>query len=70
VLGFALLQDGNVGVGIFPQREEILIGRLGLGGVALHGVGASHLKMRECASGQIPHETWVIKDALEFGGRL
>ena len=31
-----LLEDGNVRVGVFPEREEILIGRLGLGGVALH----------------------------------
>ncbi len=27
VLGFGLLQDGNVGVGIFPECEEILVGR-------------------------------------------
>jgi hypothetical protein len=27
-------EDGNVRVGVFPECEEILIGRLGLGGVA------------------------------------
>ena len=36
-----LLQDGDVGVGVFPERDEILIRGRGLGGVALHGVGAS-----------------------------
>jgi hypothetical protein len=39
-------EDGNVGVGVFPQREEILISRLGLGGVALHGVGAAETETR------------------------
>jgi hypothetical protein len=34
VLGLGLLEDGDVGVGIFPQCEEVLIGRLGIGGVA------------------------------------
>jgi hypothetical protein len=24
VLGFGLLQDGDVGVGVFPEREEVL----------------------------------------------
>ena len=37
VLGLGFLQDGDVRVGVFPQCEEILIGRLGLGGVALQG---------------------------------
>jgi hypothetical protein len=33
-------------VGIFPEREDILICRLGLGGVALHGVGAHDSALR------------------------
>jgi hypothetical protein len=27
VFGFGLLQDGDVGVGIFPEAEEVLVGR-------------------------------------------
>jgi hypothetical protein len=30
-------EDSNIRVGVFPKREEILVGRLGLGGVALQG---------------------------------
>ena len=30
-LPLGLLQDGDVGVGVFPEREEILIGGAGLG---------------------------------------
>src|SRR5580692_7535953 len=26
VLRFSLFQDGNVGVGVFPEREEVLVG--------------------------------------------
>ena len=49
VLRFRSDEDGDVRVGVFPEREEILIGRLGLGGVALHGVGSADLEMGECA---------------------
>jgi hypothetical protein len=27
-----LIQDGDVRVGVFPEGEEILVGRVGLGG--------------------------------------
>ena len=47
VLRFRSDEDGNVRVGVFPQREEILIGRLGFGGVALHRVCAGHSEMRQ-----------------------
>jgi len=32
--------DWNVRIGVFPEREEIVIGRLGLGSVAVQSVGA------------------------------
>jgi hypothetical protein len=35
VLGLGLLQDGNVGVGVFPEGEKILVGSAGFVGVAL-----------------------------------
>jgi hypothetical protein len=46
VLRFCCNEDGNVRVGILPEREEILIGRLGFGGVALDGIGSADLEMR------------------------
>jgi hypothetical protein len=39
VFGFGLLQDGDFGVSVFPQGEEILKGTSGFGRVALNGVG-------------------------------
>jgi hypothetical protein len=34
VLRFSFLQDGNVGVGVFPEGEEVLVGGLALDAVA------------------------------------
>jgi len=35
VFGLGGEEDGDAGVSVFPQREEILIGGAGFGGVAL-----------------------------------
>src|ERR1700686_2151414 len=49
VLGFRGDENGNVRVGVFPKREEILICRLGFCGVALQHTGAGEAEMGECA---------------------
>ena len=36
VLGLGLLVNGNIGVGIFPEGEEIVVGRFRLGTFACH----------------------------------
>jgi hypothetical protein len=53
VLGLGLLKDGDVGVGVFPEREEILISGAGFGGVALQGIGASEAEMRKGDDGAL-----------------
>ena len=58
ILGLGLLKDGNVGVGIFPQRQEILICRFGFRGVALQHVGAGETDMDQCADGFKPKPRW------------
>ena len=55
VLGFGLLEDGNVGVGVFPEGEEILvsckrpyaggIGIRALRSLCLQSIGTSHAQM-------------------------
>ena len=67
VLRFRSDENRNVRVGVFPKREEILIGRLGLGGVALHGIGSADLEMRECADGFVEHNSTMVEDFLELG---
>ena len=49
VFGLGLLQDGDVGVGVFPEREEILICGLRFSRVALQGVGTRQAEMSERA---------------------
>src|SRR5580693_209472 len=59
-------EDGDVGVGVFPQREEILISRLGLGGVALQDIGSADLEMRECAPRKVHHQSSMVDELLKF----
>src|SRR5271169_555621 len=66
-LGFGLLQDGNVGISIFPQREEFIIGGASLHGSFLHRIGAPELQMRECPDGPVLYNTAVVDDFLENG---
>ena len=44
------------------------LGRLGFGGVALHGIGSADLEMRECADERAKHNSAMVKDFLKFGG--
>jgi hypothetical protein len=39
VLRLGFLQYGDVGVGVFPEGEEVLVGSFRFGGVAGEGVG-------------------------------
>src|SRR5580692_1277005 len=70
VLGLCLLQDGDVGIAVFPQNEEILIGGFCFGGVALHGISSSQLKMSQYADGIADHDSGVIQNLLKFPGGL
>jgi hypothetical protein len=45
VLGFGLLKDGDVGVGVFPEGEEVLVGCSGLVCVAFQSVGSGEAKV-------------------------
>ena len=69
VLRFCGDEDGDVRVRVFPEGEEILIGRLGFGGVALHGVSPADLEIRECSDGFIEYNAAMVDDFLELGCR-
>src|ERR1700683_389075 len=66
--GFGGLEDGDAGVGIFPEREEILIGGAGFGSVALLRIGASEAEMGESADEVVHDDAEMVEDFLEFGG--
>jgi hypothetical protein len=46
VLGFGLLQDWEVGVGVFPQCEEVLIRGFRFRRIPGHRIGATDLQVR------------------------
>ena len=47
-LGLRSLQDGDFGVGLFPEREEILIGAAALGCVAHERIDACKAETGQC----------------------
>jgi len=66
VFGFSGDEDGDVGVGIFPERKEILIRSLGFRSVALQRRGAGETKMRERADGFVDDDSAVVEYFLEL----
>ena len=65
---FGVLQDGNVGIGIFPEREEILVRSVRLGRVTLHGISASDLEMRQGPNRGIQNNSAMVENFLELSG--
>jgi hypothetical protein len=78
VFRLGLLQDGDVGVGVFPEGEEIFvsgerpdaggIGIRALRGFRLQRVGTSHSQMRQRSCPAVPDDAAVVKNFLKFGG--
>jgi hypothetical protein len=68
MLRLGLLQDGDVGVGVLPEREEVLIFVAGLGGIALQDVGSRESDMGERANGFVADDAGVVEDFWELGG--
>src|ERR1017187_7336782 len=68
VLRLGFLKDGNSGVGIFPEREEVLIRSPGFGRISRNNVGPSQPQMRQCAGQLVLNYAGVIEDLLELGG--
>src|SRR5437588_12145817 len=68
VLRLGFFQDGDVGVGVFPKGEEVLVGRFCLRSVASHGVCTSKTEMGECSQREVDNDASVIEKLLELGG--
>jgi len=66
VFGLCGAMDGDVGIRVFPQREKILIGRLGFGGVALQGVSAGHPQPGQRAPRKVRDDSRVVDEFLKF----
>ena len=65
VFGFGLLQDGDVGVGVFPEGEEVLVCSVGFGGIALESVGAGETEARECTKYKVDNDARLARSIME-----
>ena len=70
VFGSRVLEDGDVSVGVFPQREEIVVSRLCLRWIARQHVGSAQLQVRERTDRIADHNPSMIENLLEFDRRL
>ena len=79
VLRLGLFQDRDVGISVFPEREEIFVSseRSDAGGVGvsalrssrLQCVRTSHAQMRQRSRPTVPNDPIVVNDFLELSGR-
>jgi hypothetical protein len=67
VFRFGLFQDGNFGVGVFPEGEEVLVCGLSFGGVAGEGIGTGQAQVRQCADWLVQDDAWMVENFLELG---
>src|SRR5215471_17921411 len=70
VFRLGLLENRDVGVGILPNGQEILIGTPGLDSVARNNVRSAQLQVRQGAYRIGEHDAAVIEDLLKFRGGL
>src|SRR2546425_13266408 len=69
VFRFGLLQDGDVGVGVFPEREEVLVGGASLSSVAGERVGTGKAEMGQRPEWEIQYDSTMFEELLKLCGR-
>src|SRR5205809_695237 len=62
VFRLGLLEDRDVGVGVFPESEEILICSLCPGLISRHSERSAELQVRQCADGIADNDSAVIEN--------
>ena len=68
ILRFSLLQDGDIGIGIFPEGEEILISRARSGQVMRKRAGPTQAEMSQRNQREVYDQAGVIENPLKFRG--
>jgi len=66
-LGVSFFQDGGVGVGVLPQRQEIVVGEGTLGGIALQGRYDPHSLPISPFDSQRVCRTFSRRERVAFG---
>ena len=68
ILRLGFLQDGNVGVGLTPKLEEIVICATGFYRITAAGEGAGKAQPGQSRERRIQHHAGVVDELLEFYG--
>lgn len=68
VLGFGLLEREEIGVGVFPEGEEILVVAASGFGIAGKDFGTGDLEVSERSGGGHVDESGMVEELLKFGG--
>ena len=66
VLGFGLDKDGDVGVRIFPEGEEILIRGTCFDRVPTHRVSTRQAEAGQRSPWEVHHQSSVVDELLKF----
>src|SRR5271168_2785068 len=66
VLRFGFFQDGDVGVGVFPEGKKILVGGPGLGCVTAEDIRTGQSQVCQRADRIVLNRTGVVDDLLEL----
>src|SRR5580704_16901793 len=66
VFGFGLEEDGEVGVGVFPEGEEVLVGGAGFGGVVGEDGGTGDAEVGEGVDDVAVSQSGGVEDSLEL----
>jgi hypothetical protein len=70
VLGFGLLVDGDIGVGVLPLIQEVFVGLPCGGFITHHFLGAGKLEPGQGSSDMSVGDTGIVEQRLELrGGR-
>ena len=70
VLSSGLFQDGDFRIGILPELQEIVVGKLGVRPIIGHHVCPRQLKARHRADRIADHDSAMIQNSLELGHRF
>lgn len=75
VFGFGFVEDGEAGVGVFPESEKIFVGSEGtrageigigpLGSFGQQSIGAGDAEMRQGAGPAVPHDAAMNQNFLD-----
>src|SRR2546426_8097134 len=70
VLRLGFLQHGDVGIGVFPEGEEVLVRSVGFCGISLHRICTRKAHARQRTQREVSHRAPVIDKFLIFHRRL